>query len=169
MKKSIVIAIVLLVVTFLISFLKNQTFNDTKSMETKIAKELNTKEVSIFGLQDNDKYRFIGFTFNNDYGFAVFKQNENGDYIFERIKKADRMIPRALDIVVAYHDDYWIALSNNKNLNTIKFKIMDKLNSDEKIITVEVTDNPSISVIKLPNEDYNGEYNFYDDKSYLIK
>jgi hypothetical protein len=171
MKRSIIISIVLLLVILLIGCSKNQTFNDTKSMETKIAKELNTKEVSAFGLHDIDKYRFVGYTFDNHYGFAIFKLNENGDYIFERVKKADKMIPRALGIVVDYHNDYWIAISNNENLNTIQFKTKDKSNSNDKIITVEVTDCPSISVIKLPYEDYfeSGEYNFYDDKSNLIK
>jgi hypothetical protein len=130
-----------------------------------------SKEVSAFGLQDIDEYRFVGYTFDNHYGFAIFKLNENGDYIFERVKKADKMIPRALDIVVDYHNDYWIAISNNENLNTIQFKTKDKSNSNDKVITVEVTDCPSISVIKLPYEDYfeSGEYNFYDDISNLIK
>lgn len=171
MKRSIIISIVPLLVIFLIGCSKNQTFNDTKSMETKIAKELNIKEVSTFGLQDIDEYRFVGYTFDNHYGYAAFKRNENGDYIFDYVKKADKMTPRALDIAIDYHSDYWVAVSNNENLKTIKFKIKDKSSSNDEIINLEVTGNPSISVVKLPYENYfeSGEYNFYDDKSNLIK
>lgn len=169
MKKGILSLIVLLLITFMAGCSYNQTFNDVNPMEAKIAKELDIEQVSIFDLQDIDEYRFVGYTYDNHYGFAAFKQNENGNYIFNYVKKPHKMIPAAKDIAYDNHILYWIVVNNNKNLKTIEFKIKYKSDSSEEIITREVTDCPSISVVKLPTKDFGGEYNFYDDKGNLIK
>lgn len=169
MKKSILCLIVLLLIIFMIGYSNNQTFNDVTSMEAKTANELDIEQISIFDLQDVDEYRFVGYTFDNHLGFAVFKQDENGDYIFEIAKKADKMISRAKDIFYDYHISYWIVLSNNENLNTIQRKIKYKSDSNEEITTLEVTECPSINVLKFRNEDHEGEYNFYDVKGNLIQ
>lgn len=169
MKKSILSLIVFLQVIFMFGCSNNQTFNDVTSMEVKIAKELDTEQVSIFDLQDIDEYRFVGYTFDNNQGYAVFKQNEKGNFIFDYIKNSDRMISRAENIFNDNHILYWIVVSTNENLNTIELKIDLENSSDDEIITIEVEDNPSINVIKLPEKNFGGEYNFYDDKGNLIK
>ena len=153
-------------ILFLNSCSNNQTYNDIESVESKISKELDIRQVSVFGLKDIEEYRFIGYKYNNSHGYAVFSQNENGDYNFDCVTKADKMIPRALDIKIHYYGDYWIAVINNNNLKTISFTI-----DDEETFDIEITDYPSICVIKLPYEDYfeTAEYNFYDSEGVLIK
>jgi hypothetical protein len=114
-------------------------------------------------------YRFVGYTSNNQQGYAAFKLNENGDYVFDILKKTDKMISRARDIYNDSHISYWIVLNNNKDLNTIQWKIKYNSGTGDEIKTIEVTDCPGISILKLPEGDYTGEYNFYDNKGNLIK
>lgn len=169
MKKGILILIVIGLIIFIIGYLNNQTFNDPASMEAKISKELDIELVSIFDLQDIDEYRFVGYTYDNHHGFAAFKQNNNGDYIFSYVKKPHKMIPAAENIAYDHHVLYWIVVNNNKNLKTVELKIKYQPDSKEEIITREVTEYPSISVVKLPTRDFEAEYNFYDKKGNLIE
>jgi len=168
MKKGIFSSILFLLIIFMIGCSDSQIFNDVTSMEDKIAKELDIEQVSIFGLKDIDEYRFVGYIANQQ-GFAVFKQNENGDYIFDFVKKADRMISRTKDITYDNYASYWVVLNNNENLNTIQRKIKYKSDSVDEIINLEVTEYPSISVLKFRHEDHEAEYNFYDSKGRLIQ
>ncbi len=169
MKKGIFSSVLFLLIIFMIGCSDSQTFNDVTLMEAKIAKELAVERVSIFDLKDIDEYRFVGYTFANQQGFAVFKKNENEDYIFDFIKKADRMISRAKDITYDHYASYWVVLNNNENLNTIQRKIKYKSESVDEIINLEVTKYPSISVLKFRPEDHEAEYNFYDSKGSLIQ
>lgn len=169
MKKGILILIVIGMIIFFIGYLNNETFNDPASMEAKISKELDIEKVSIFDLQDIEEYRFVGYTYDNNHGFATFKQNDNGDYIFSYLKKPHKIIPAAKDIAYDYHALYWIVVNNNKNLKTVEVKIKYQSDSKEEIITGEVTKYPSISIVKLPTRDFEAEYNFYDKKGNLIE
>ncbi len=169
MKKCLPVLLVIIMLILLSGCLGGQTYSDVPSMEKKIAKELDAEQVSAFDVQDIGVYRFVGYTFDSQYSFAVFKQNDKGDYTFDYVKKPENLVPRAENIGVGYHSIYWIAVSSNESLDTIKFEIDAQSDFNDKIITLEITENPSISVIELPDENYQGEYNFYDGQGNLIK
>ncbi|MDF2542424.1 MAG: hypothetical protein K0S47_2142 [Herbinix sp.] len=169
MKRRIIVLGLFLAIIVFLSLLCNQTYPDVSSMEKKIAKELDIDQVSIFVQQDVDDYRFVGYVSDRDQGFAVFKQNKNGDYTFEYVKKEDKMISRVKDIFYDYYASYWVVVSHNENLKTIESRIKYNTDSIDEIIKLEVTDNPSISISKLPEKDYEVEYCFYDKEGNLIQ
>lgn len=78
MIKRILVLVVFLLVIVSIVYYNNVSFNNTPSMEVEIERRLKVEDVSIFGLQDMDEYRFAGYTSNHSQGYAVFKQNKKG-------------------------------------------------------------------------------------------
>lgn len=172
MKKLLSLAVLLLVLIllfFLTDCAKTQTFPDVPSMEKKIAKELNAAQVSVFDMQDIGGYRIVGYAADTDCSFAVFKQNEKGKYTFDFVKKAEKLIKRAENIGVGYHDTYWIAVSGNPALRTIRFEIDSRSGVKYETVTLDVVENPSIRIIEMPTENFEGEYNFYDGEGNLIQ
>ncbi len=148
----------------------NPTFNDVPAMQAKVAKEVGREQVTIFQVEEIDEYRFVGYSFDAQYGFAVFKQNDAGNYVYDHAYKRDNLIYRVEDIGVGHHANYWIAVSGNPALSTVQFSM--EYNSGDKqdeLITKQITECPSLSVIKLPEENFGGEYSFYDRDGNLIK
>lgn len=166
-----VLLLILFIIVFIFGYLKyNQTFNDVASMKTKIAKELETEQVSIFDIQGAEGHRLVGYTFDNKQGYAVFEQNEDGDYQYEYVRNTERMRSRNKDIY--YYPSFLfhrVILNNNEDLRTIEFIINFKSNSTEEIKTIEINDHPSLIIFEKPNRSHHLKMNFYDGKGNLIE
>lgn len=169
MYKRILVMVAFLLVIVSIVYYSNISFNDTPSMEAEIERRLKVDEVSIFDLQDMDEYRFAGYTYNHSQGYAVFKQNKKGDFLFEFASTSDRMISRAENIFNDTYISYWIVLSINEDLHSIEFKYNFDQGTYDKVIKTDVVDHPSINVMKWPEFNFAGEYLFYDIQGNVIR
>lgn len=170
MNKRSILGLLVLVVVAIAFFWPDPIYNDVASMQAKIAKELGRKQVSIFKVEDTDEFRFVGYSFDARYGYAVFKLNEDGNYAYDHVYKPDNLIYRAEDIGVGQHSIYWVAVSGNPALSTVKFQIeYESASKDDELVTVQIAECPSMSVIKLPEVKWSGQYTFHDSAGNLIK
>lgn len=154
-KKIIISVIIVFLLGFIIRSLMPKSYSGEEQMAEEISKELNT-EVEIFDIVNKDEKTFVGYS-DGEYSYAAFNKKSDGSFELLEVKRANKLAERAEDIFVDNTGEFLIVVSNNKRLSSITFKTDKGFNEE-----CSVFGNPSLSVIELPNEDINGEYNFYD-------
>ncbi|WP_040950708.1 hypothetical protein [Gorillibacterium massiliense] len=132
--------------------------------------------IKIFDNQEIYDKEIVGFTIVEEEqkcAFAVMQNNGHSNYKLIKLIPFEKLITRASDIYIQYIDlfdekneivPYLVVLSLNADLSKIEMTV-----KDGKTIDKEIDANPSLTLIKLPIEDFTGEYLFYDRMGNLIK
>ncbi|MEA4972677.1 MAG: hypothetical protein VB119_05800 [Candidatus Metalachnospira sp.] len=161
-KKIVISVICVILLAFIIRALTPKSYSGEEQMAEAISKELNT-DAEIFETVSKGDKTFAGF-YDGNYGYALFNKKDDGTFELSQLKKADKLAERAEDIFVDNTGELLIVISNNSKLWKITFKADNGTEEEHTVFG-----NPSLSVIELPNEDYNGEYNFCDSHGLILK
>jgi len=161
-KKIVIVVICVILLGFIIRSLMPKSYSGEEQMAEAISKELNT-DAEIFETVIKGNKTFVGF-YDGNYSYAVFNKNDDGSFELSQIKRSDKLAERAEDIYVDNTGEFLIVVSNNSKLSKITFTADNGIDEEHSVFG-----NPSLSLIELPNEDYNGEYNFYDSHGMILK
>lgn len=154
-KKIIIYVILVLALAVIIRTLMPKSYSGEEQMAEAISEELNT-DAEIFDVVNKDQRTFVGY-YDGNYSYAAFDKRPDGTFELIEVKRANKLAERADNIFVDNTGEFLIVVSNNNKLYNITFKTDDGYNVEHSVFG-----NPSLSVIEFPNEDFNGEYIFFD-------
>lgn len=180
-KKTWVIILSILFVGYLAVmgiYSRNLSKDMTKLIEKAISKRYDEKkQIDIFTTYEIYDNIVVGFTLagkeQSKSGYAVLEKLDHSRYKLKKVNRLEDLTKRALDIYIDYisvfdekHEleSYLLVIGMNAELSKVKLTI-----NDGKPINKEVDSNPSLTLVELPNEPYEGEYLFYDKSGNLIE
>lgn len=162
-KKTVISVVGMLLLGFIIGALMPKSYSGEEQMQKAISQELNSPGVEIFDTVTKGDKKFVGYSCDG-YSYALFNKKTDGTFELSEVKRADKLAERAEDIFVDNTGEYLVIVSNNTKLSKIFFKADSGTEKD-----CSVWGNPSISIIDLPKEAFNGEYTFSDSHGIPIK
>lgn len=160
-KKSMIGVLVILILGLLI-LIADYLHETNKDMNDIIESALEEKykektAIEIFHINDIQDAVIVGFTYddNNKIGYAVLKIDKYSRYSIIDIQVQENLITRASGVYynnISLNNDngdyeiWYIFLSNNSELSRIELTV-----NGGKTIDKEVESNPSLILIKIPN------------------
>ena len=180
-KKTGVIVLFILIVGFLavmVIYSRNSSKDMTTLIEKAISKRYDEKkQIDIFTTYEIYDNVVVGFTLagkeQSKSGYAKLEKLNHSRYKLIKVNRFEDLTKRALDIYIDYisvFDDnhelksYLLVIGMNAELSKIELTI-----NDGEPINKEVDSNPSLTLLELPNEPYEGEYLFYDKSGKQIE
>lgn len=173
----ILIAIIVFISKIVIYYNNTVSTDIAKLIEFNFSQkyEENINNIKIVDTYDIYDKKIVGFTYddNKKCSIAFLKRNGDSKYEMIRVKRYEILATRNLDIFYDYiyiYDEneeyarYLVVFSMNPELSKIKLTINGWETTYKEIIS-----NPSITVLKIPEYNFTGEYLFYDKSGNLIE